>query len=246
MFLAMPCAFAGVEKLKRAEFELHVGPAFPLGNFGKKAFSGYSGGGDAYRLQYHGARVGVSYGLAFQYYAHSRWGVLIMFNGHSNKVKANPFSTYLPKSSWETSSKGKWSEFMAMAGLTFRCSLLDRLVFSARAYMGYAHLVAPFYSSELQRNKSTYTYRLKSSSDANFGYGAGVGLKFLVSRGFHLDLRCDYMGAVPFYFRRVKSTVLMENPALSAQEPMEVESSRNTFHENFNMLNLVFGFTVAF
>lgn len=240
-------AFASVHNLKRAEFEFHVGPAFPMGKFGKKAFPSFSEtASGTYRLDYHGAKIGLNYGLAFQYYATPHWGILVMFNGHSNKVSANDFSPYKPAGTanldWNTSSKGKWSEFMAMAGMTFRVSLFSRMTLAFRAYLGYAHLVAPYYSSEAKNQNTTYAFQLKSASDANFGYGAGAALKFLISRGFHLDIRCDYMGAVPFYFRRVKSTVVTDMPNVQIPD----REFRNTFHENFSMINLSFGFTVAF
>ncbi len=240
----LPEAFAGVGSLKRAEFEFHIGPAFPfpLGSFGQKAFSGFSGEKPSYRLQYHGAKIGLNYGLAFQYYATPHFGVLVMFNGHSNKISANNFSTFNPAWNWKTNSQGKWSEFMAMAGITFRVSLLPKMTLAFRAYLGYAHLVAPYYGSEVKIQNTTYHYQLKSASDANFGYGAGAALKFLVARGFHLDIRCDYMGAVPFYFRRVKSTLITEIPNVNIPDQV----FRNTFHENFSMINLSFGFTVAF
>lgn len=239
----VPKAFAGVGILKRAEFEFHVGPAFPLGSFKTKALSSFSqSSADAFRLNYHGAKTGLNYGLAFQYYATPHFGVLVMFNGHSNKISANNFSTYNPTWNWKTNSQGKWSEFMAMAGMTFRVSLLPKMTLAFRAYLGYAHLVAPYYGSETKIQNTLYSYQLKSASDANLGYGAGAALKFLVARGFHLDIRCDYMGAVPFYFRRVKSTLITEIP--NANIPDQV--FKNTFHENFSMINLSFGFTVAF
>lgn len=245
MFAGFQQVFAGADKLKHAEFEFHVGPAFPLGNFARTAFSKYTDlGGGKYSLSYNGAKIGVNYGLAFQYYVVPNWGVLVMFNGHSNKIDVQKgFSTYNSALAWNTDSKGKWSEFMAFAGTTYRCSITDWLVFSFRAYLGYAHIVAPFYSASAKNTNGTiYCYSLKSASDANFGFGAGGAFKFIIRRGFHLDVRCDYMGAVPFYFRRVKSTVATEIANVNVPD----KEYRNTFHENFNMINLSFGFTVAF
>lgn len=244
MFAGFQQVFAGAEKLKRAEFEFHVGPAFPLGGFAKPAFSNYVRGVKNCSFDYHGAKIGVNYGLAFQYYIASNWGILIMFNGHSNKVQVNDFSPYsVPGTTldWRTDSKGKWTEFMALAGATYRCCITDWLVFSLRAYLGYAHLLAPYYSAEATHRNSVYSYSLKSASDANFGFGAGAAFKFIVKRGFHLDLRCDYMGAVPFYFRNVESKESRTVAGISSET-----TKRNTFHENFNMVNLSFGFTVAF
>ncbi|MDE7071830.1 MAG: outer membrane beta-barrel protein, partial [Bacteroidales bacterium] len=236
---------AGIDNLKRAEFELHVGPGFPLGKFGQKAFPEYRQNPDGTAvLGYHGANIGVNYGLAFQFYASPNWGVLLLFNGHSNTVNADAFSSFNTDAKWKTTSKGKWTEFMAMAGITYRCLLAERFVFSARAYLGYAHLIAPYYSSEAQISSFvTYTYQLRSSSDANFGYGAGVAFKYLLARGFHLDLRCDYMGAVPFYFRRVNSFSQTRVVGVDTPEPTPY---KNTFHENFQMINLSLGFTFAF
>lgn len=238
---------ADAQRLKRAEFEFHVGPAFPLGNFALTAFSKYTDlGGGKYSLNYNGARIGVNYGLAFQYYVVPNWGILVMFNGHSNKIDVKKdFSPYSPSGTsllWNTDSKGKWTEFMALAGATYRCSVTDWLVFSLRAYLGYAHILAPFYSAEASNRNNVYRYNLKSASDANLGYGVGAAFKFMVKRGFHLDVRCDYMGAVPFYFRQVKSTLVTEMANVNVPD----KEYRNTFHENFNMINLSFGFTVAF
>lgn len=237
--------YAGADKLKRAEFELHVGPGFPLGKFGQKAFSAYEKRqGKPAELTYHGAKIGVNYGLAFQFYAAPNWGVLLLFNGHSNGVNAGSFSSFNPDSKWTTTSKGKWTEFMAMAGTAYRCMLSDRFVFAARAYIGYAHLIAPYYSSEAKvNNLIKYTYQLRSASDANFGYGVGIAFKYLVARGFHLDLRCDYMGAVPFYFRKVNSFAKTEIAGVDMPDPLP---DKNTFHENFQMMNLSLGFTFAF
>lgn len=244
MLFAMPL-YAGADNLKRAEFELHVGPGFPLGKFGQKAFSAYRQNPDrTASLAYHGAKIGVNYGLAFHFYAVPDWGVLLLFNGHSNAVNTDAFSSFNPDSKWKTTSKGKWTEFMAMAGAAYRCMLSERFVFTVRAYLGYAHLIAPYYSSEAQiSNLIKYTYQLRSSSSANFGYGAGIAFKYLVARGFHLDLRCDYMGAVPFYFRKVNSFAQTEVAGMDMPDPMPY---KNTFHENFQMMNLSLGFTFAF
>ena len=79
----VPAFSQSIHSLKRAELELHVGPAIPLGSFGQTAFQGNDNIATATTLNYHGAKVGVNYGLAFGYYASPNWGVVLLFNGHS-------------------------------------------------------------------------------------------------------------------------------------------------------------------
>lgn len=242
---ALPAFSQSIYNLKRAELEIHVGPAIPLGSFGQTAFQGNDNIATATTLNYHGAKVGVNYGLAFGYYASPNWGVVLLFNGHSYGVKTGDegFSAYQPNYPWKTTETDKWTEFMAMAGLTYRCMIVDRLLFSARAYLGYAHLMSPFYRSEAQMGSNLFEYTLHSDSEPQFGYGAGVALKYLVGRGFHLDLRCEYMAAVPFYFRNVGSQVSMSGQNVQTSTPHD---EKYTFHERFQSLNVSLGFTVAF
>lgn len=244
-FSAFPAFSQSIHSLKRAELEIHVGPAIPLGSFGRTAFQGNEDISTATALDYHGAKVGVNYGLAFGYYASPNWGVVLLFNGHSYGVKtgADGFAAYQPDYPWTTTETDKWTEFMAMAGLTYRCMIVDRLVFSARAYLGYAHLMSPFYRSEAKVGTNLYEYTLHSDSDPQFGYGVGVALKYLIGRGFHLDLRCEYMSAVPFYFRNVGSQATISGQNVQSSVPHD---KRYTFHEHFQSLNVSLGFTVAF
>ncbi|MDE7102537.1 MAG: outer membrane beta-barrel protein, partial [Bacteroidales bacterium] len=193
----------GAYGLKRAEFDVHVGPSIPIGSFGEAAFSGYSQSDDK-NLPYHGAKVGVDYGLSFGYYISPNWGVMLLFNGHSNKMKVDePFSQYQPTWGWQTEKVDKWTEFMAMAGATYRASLTDWLVFSLRAHIGYAHLISPFYRAVAQQHNQEYIFKINSAAGHGFGYGAGAALKFIVAPGFHLDVRCDYLGTAPFRFKNV-------------------------------------------
>ena len=103
--------------------------------------------------------------------------------------------------------------------------------------------MSPFYRSEAQMGTNLYEYTLHSDSDPQFGYGAGVALKYLIGRGFHLDLRCEYMAAVPFYFRNVGSQATMSGQNVQTINP---HNERYTFHEHFQSLNVSLGFTVAF
>ena len=242
--ILFPLAAQSIYDLKRAELEVHVGPAIPLGSFGQKAFQGNEDLGSSGNLTYHGAKVGVDYGLAFNFYASPHWGVVLFFNGHSYGLKTDAFSAYQGNTyAWQTEETDKWTEFMAMAGPTYRCMIVDRLLFSARAFIGYAHLMSPFYRSRAEVGSSTYAYSLDSESESQFGYGAGVALKFLIGRGFHLDLRCEYMAAVPFYFRNVGSQVSMSGQNVQTSTPHD---EKYTFHERFQSLNVSLGFTVAF
>lgn len=244
-FLHIPSAHSiPVSDMKRAELEFHVGAAFPLGSFGKPVFSSSEGVGTDRTLAYNGAKTGVNYGLAFNFYASPNWGVLLLFNGHSNKVQDGVFSSFQQdKFDWKTLQTDKWTEFMAMAGVTYRAQLIGGLVFTARAYLGYAHLISPFYSSEAWVGNSIYSFKLDSDSDPNFGYGCGVGFKYMFTRSFHIDLRCDYMGAVPFRFENVKSQATMRTGNL---QDVVVSDCSYSFRENFQSLNLSLGFTVGF
>lgn len=239
----------GAYGLKRAEFDVHVGPSIPIGSFGKPAFSGFSQESNNGNLPYHGAQVGVDYGLSFGYYVSPNWGVMLLFNGHSNKMKVDvPFSLHRPDWNWQTEKVDKWTEFMAMVGGTYRASLTDWLVFSLRAHIGYAHLISPFYRAVVQRQNQDYTFKINSAAGHSFGYGAGAAFKFIVAPGFHLDVRCDYLGTVPFRFKNVGWSCSYYNN-VSGQTIEVVDASQKKgfqIKESFQVINVNFGFTAAF
>ncbi|MEG1498643.1 MAG: outer membrane beta-barrel protein [Bacteroidales bacterium] len=238
--------------LKRAELEIHVGTAIPLGPFSQKGFSSYFY--DAKKaegtLLYNGAKVGVNYGLSLAFYISDYWGVMLLFNGHSNGLNTNDFSGTDPNSrlgrlNWTTIEVDKWSEFTALAGVTFRYPIIDRLLITSKLGIGYAHLLAPFYKSQAQDKNITYVHEFSPNSEPNFGFGFGVGLKWLVSRSFHLDLRCEYMGALPFKFENAKSAIYLESPLTEDKVPYG-EPSKYAFTENFHSINVSLGFSIAF
>lgn len=238
----------GAYGLKRAEFDVHVGPSFPIGAFGKKAFSGYSQDANDGKLPYHGARIGVDYGLSFGYYISPNWGVMLLFNGHANKMRVDePFSDYQHEWDWKVEKVDKWTEFMAMAGATYRASLTDWLVFSLRAHIGYAHLISPFYRAVTRQHGLDYTFKINSAAGHNFGYGAGAALKFILAPGFHLDVRCDYLGTAPFRFKNVAVSGSYYNKTTNQQiEMLEASRRKVQIKESFQVINLNFGFTAAF
>ncbi len=236
----------GAYGLKRAEFDVHVGPSFPIGSFGKTAFSGYSPESGEGNLPYHGAKIGVDYGLSFSYYISPNWGVMLLFNGHSNKMKVDEsISLYNNKNLvWQTEKVDKWTEFMAMAGATYRASITDWLVFSLRAHIGYAHLISPFYRAVAQRQNQDYTFKINSAAGHSFGYGAGAAFKFIIAPGFHLDVRCDYLGTTPFRFKNVGWDCSYVNRLTGKTE--EAGAGSTKIKESFQVINLNFGFTAAF
>ena len=236
----------GAYGLKRAEFDVHVGPSFPIGAFGKKAFSVYSQDANDGKLPYHGARIGVDYGLSFGYYISPNWGVMLLFNGHANKMRVDePFSLHGGDGwNWQTEKVDKWTEFMAMAGVTYRASLTDWLVFSLRAHIGYAHLISPFYRAVVQRTNQEFTFKINSAAGHNFGYGVGAAFKFILAPGFHLDVRCDYLGTAPFHFKNVGWDCSAYNNG--TKQTTSVANGSRQIKESFQVINLNFGFTAAF
>lgn len=229
--------------MKRVEFELHVGPAIPLGDFGSQPFQMEPGIGNRQQLSYHGARIGVNYGAAFNFYISHNLGVGLLFNGHSHKVSDGDYSSYQWKDfNWATSSVDQWTEFTAMIGPTYRAHIVGGLVLGARAYLGYAHLRSPFYSSEADNGNGVYTFKLNSGSENNFGFGAGVNVKYMITPNFHLDLRCDYMGALPFRFEGIEGNAYRKTTG----NPTQVSRVQYDFTEKFHVVNVSLGITISF
>lgn len=239
-------------ELKRSDVAFQVGAAFPLGAFGRTPFGRIDRA--ARTLDYNGAAIGVSYGIAFDFFVFNEYcGLYITFQGHSNKAMApervfgpDP-STAMGKRQWETSKTDKWTEFMAMAGGSFRFPIVDWLVGTGRVGIGYAHMLSPFYRAASEDRHVRYTYDFSSNSKPAFGYTVGLGLKFLVSRGFHIDLKADYMGTTNFHFSRTNSVIYMAGLAEPDQQ-VEVSGTRTvySFKESFQVVDLSLGFTIAF
>ncbi len=243
-------AAGSFRELKRSDVAFYAGAAFPIGAFARPTFSAVNAG--SHTLDYHGADIGLTYGLAFDFYVFNEYaGLYVTFQGHTNSVKlpVEPFFggqgvRGVPQSGWKTANtQDKWSEFMAMAGGTFRFPLTDWLVGTGRFAIGYAHMLSPFYRSVMENPKTgvIYIHDLSSGSKPAFGYTAGLGLKFLASRGFHIDLRADYMGSTPFNYANVESRVYVD-----ASNAADLYTGAYSFKETFQMVDLSLGFTIAF
>lgn len=240
-------------ELKRSDVAFQVGASFPLGQFGRTPFGRVDR--NAHTLDYNGAGIGVTYGLAFDFYVFNEYcGLYITFQGHSNKSTA-PAEAFGPdpamalgKRTWETAETGKWTEFMAMAGGTFRFPLVDWLVGTGRVGIGYAHMLSPFYRAASADRHVRYTYDFSSNSKPAFGYTVGLGLKFLVTRGFHIDIKADYMGSTNFNFANTNSVIYMESLTKPEDGKTEVKNTQTaySFKECFQVVDLSLGFTIAF
>ncbi|MDE5704070.1 MAG: hypothetical protein K2H70_04520, partial [Bacteroidales bacterium] len=179
----------------------------------------------------------------------------LTFQGHSSKVGdpaqsfgPSPLDTDPGKRAWQTDKTDRWTEFMAMAGGTFRFPILDWLVGTGRIGIGYAHMLSPFYRAESLDRRVRYTYDFSSGSKPAFGYAVGVGLKFLLSRGFHIDIKADYMGSTNFNFARTGSVVYQESLSKPEDGKVEVPGTRAaySFKECFQAVDLSLGLTIAF
>lgn len=236
--------------LKRSDVAFYAGAGFPIGAFARPTFGAINA--TNHTLDYHGANIGLTYGLAFDFYVFNEYaGLYVTFQGHANSVR-EPAASFLgaqgvrvvPQSGWKTApTQDKWSEFMAMAGGTFRFPLTDWLVGTGRLAIGYAHMLSPFYRSIMENPKTglIYIHDFSSGSKPAFGYTAGLGLKFLASRGFHIDLRADYMGSTPFNYTNVESRVYVDAP-----KTPDLHTTSYSFKETFQMVDLSLGFTIAF
>lgn len=247
IFLNVSDVFAQYKSLKRTDIEFHVGAAFPIGAFGSKAFSTDNGVG------YNGAKIGVSYGLALDFYVINEYlGIMLLFNGHNYGVQdenifraggdGNLANIY--NSDWAKVENDNWIQFSAIGGLAFRYPLTYWFLVTARAGIGYAHILSPFYQSETNFNNKHYTAYYHSVSESSFGYIAGLGLQFAISRSFKLNIKGDYFGAVPFKFDNVKTETIYNNTTTGEQ--VAVNESISSYKQKFNTINLTFGFTVAF
>lgn len=251
----LECGFAAGSfyELKRSDVAFQVGASFPLGKFGKAPFGRVDRVGRT--LDYNGAGIGVAYGLAFDFYVFNEYcGLYITFQGHSNKAMtpAAAFgpdpATALGKRAWETVETDRWTELMAMAGGTFRFPLVDWLVATGRVGIGYAHMLSPFYRAASEDRNVRYTYDFSSGSKPAFGYALGVGLKFLVTRGFHIDIKADYMGSTRFNFANTGSVVYRESLTKPEDGKTEMKDTQAaySFKECFQIVDLSLGFTIAF
>lgn len=251
--LARVSAAGSFYELKRSDVAFHAGAAFPLGKFGQAPFSRIDR--NNHTLDCDGAKIGVTYGVAFDFYVFNEYcGLFITFQGHSNKTAApaeafgpDP-ATQMGKRAWTTDETDKWTEFMAMAGGTFRFPLVDWLVGTGRVGIGYAHMLSPFYRAASDDMHVRYTYDFSSGSKPAFGYAVGLGLKFLVSRGFHIDLKADYMGSTPFNFANTDAMVYIESKSKPEDGKAEVKGTQTaySFKETFSVVDLSLGFTIAF
>lgn len=242
-------------ELKRTEMNFQVGAACPIGPFARERFNMVDYNNAS--LNFDGAKMGIAYALSLNFHIINEYaGVFINFQGHSNAATngdkvfvGSAENTSLYRKDWQLETVDKWTEFMALAGFTFRYPLVDWLILNARLGIGYAHLITPFYSASVVERNTKFEYNLYSSSEPAMGYTMGLGLKFLLNRSFSIDLRADYMGSTNFVSKDVKSVFYsmdarVENPS----DKIELPSAINSFShkEVFMAVDFSLGFSIYF
>ncbi|MDR1973856.1 MAG: hypothetical protein LBQ31_04185 [Bacteroidales bacterium] len=241
-------AFAqGMDKGHHIEF--YGGASIPVGSFGKSLFGqSYYEDGKQSTLDFHGAKTGASYGLVADFYVINDYiGILINVNASTYSLKSAatyPANDILTNATWNTTASGKWHSIQVLLGATFRYPIVDWLLVTGRAAIGYNHLVVPFFASEATTQQSRYTYKhtLTTPSKGGFGYLAGVGLQFSATSSIGFHLRCDYTGSSAIAFRGNKQAESVITDDLGQVRSTDYFE----FHESFQAINLNFGLSLAF
>ncbi|MDR2557182.1 MAG: hypothetical protein LBC49_05680 [Bacteroidales bacterium] len=241
----------GMDKGHHIEF--YAGAGFPVGGFGKPLFSSsYYENGKQATLNFHGAKIGASYGLVADFYVINDYlGVLINVNANTHSLQAA--ATYPGeyffrplKPVWTTTVSGSWHSIQALLGITARYPVVDWLLFTGRAAIGYSHFVVPFFSADVTtQNRYVYSQTLTTPSKGGFGYLAGVGLEFCITPSFGIHLRSDYVGssAIAFKGNKAAQSVLFRN-----NEPLSEPNAATTFefNEMLQVVNVNIGLSIAF
>jgi hypothetical protein len=235
----------GIDKGHHIEF--YVGGSFPVGKFGKPLFNSFSSeNGQQATLNFNGAKIGASYGLVADFYVINDYlGILINVNAATNFIgdAANYPVANVQNVNWKTKASGNWHLIQALLGVTARYPIVDWLLVTGRAAIGYSHLVVPYFSAEgtTSINRNKYENSISTPSKGGFGYLAGVGLQFCVTSAIGFHLRGDYSGSSAIAFRDNKAAIsdiyLNNNPESST--PFE-------FHESFQAININLGLSLAF
>jgi prepilin signal peptidase PulO-like enzyme (type II secretory pathway) len=234
---------------KNHHIEFYGGVAFPVGKFGKPLFNSFSAeNGQQATLNFNGAKLGTSYGLVADFYVINEYlGILINVNAATNSIgdaASYPVAkNYVQNIKWKTTTLGNWHSIQALLGVTARYPIVDWLLVTGRAAIGYSHLVVPYFSAEgtTSLNRYIYTNSISTPSKGGFGYLAGVGLQFCVTSAIGFHLRGDYSGSSAIAFRGNKvaiSEVYLNN---------NLENSTTfEFHESFQAINVNIGLSLAF
>jgi hypothetical protein len=233
---------------KNHHIEFYGGVGFPVGSFGKPLF-GYCFYEEDKQatLDFHGAKLGASYGFVADFYVISDYfGVLININGSSHSLqeaKMYPGEHYAPV--WKTTVSGNWNSIQALLGITARYPVVDWLLFTGRAAVGYSHLVVPFFSAEADAKGVSYYNSLTTPSKGGFGYLAGIGLQFCITSSFGIHLRGDYSGSSVIMFNGGKSA----ESAVFRKQSNELLPEGTTafeFQEAFQAVSVNIGLSLAF
>ena len=237
----------GMDKGHHIEF--YGGVSFPVGNFGKPLFgsSHYENGEGT--LDFHGAKIGASYGLVADFYVINDYiGILINVNAGTHSLQAAatyPGKYFFPSSGtaeWTTSASGSWHSIQALLGITARYPVVDWMLFTGRAAIGYSHFVVPFFSASITTpNGYVYSNTLTTPSKGGFGYLAGVGLQFCITSAFGIHLRSDYCGSSAISFKGDKAAV-----SEIYDKNQDINKTPFEFREALQTVNINIGLSLAF
>jgi hypothetical protein len=243
----------GMDKGHHIEF--YGGASFPIGDFGKPIFGSYYHENEKQAtLNFHGAKIGASYGLVADFYVINDYlGILINVNASTHSLQAlqpeedtYPGRYFLPrneKTKWTMSASGSWNSIQALLGITARYPIVDWMLFTGRAAIGYSHFVVPFFSAYATNTTKGYVSNtLTTPSKGGFGYLAGIGLQFCITSSVGIHLRSDYCGSSLIPFKGDKATVSEtydKNQELKEKITFE-------FRESLQTVNVNIGLSLAF
>jgi hypothetical protein len=238
---------------KNHHIEFYGGVGLPVGGFSKPLFgSSYLQQGQQATLNFHGAKIGASYGFVADFYViNDYFGLLINVNANTFKLQdaaIYPGKYFFSPSelldlTWKTTASGSWHSIQALFGVTARYPLVDWLLLTGRAAIGYSHFVAPFFSSDATTTPNVYAYNhtLTTPSKGGFGYLAGIGFQFCITPAIGIHLRSDYCGSSAISFKGDKASV----SELYFRGDLDEETTFE-FRESLQTINVNIGLSLAF
>lgn len=177
-----------------------LGGSFAVGEFSSTDFTKSNPG-----LAQTGNRFDINAGVKF----HEKIGAQILLRAQINPLDVQAMSNYLASIS-SAGTKGsvtsaEWAVFSILVGTYASFKLSNKFVFEPRILAGYTSMANPDLNITLTNGTSSSWVKQSSITGGGFGYLLGAGLKYNLSKRWHLNYNLDYTGA-SVSFKGIKTT----------------------------------------
>lgn len=168
---------------QQSELSVTIGASNPIGSYAET-------GSNVNETGY--AKAGANFRVNYQYNVSDNWGILAMLHSTVNPMDVEALEKELNTGGATFKvDKANWALLGLQFGPVYRHEINEKLMFEARATIGYNSVTAPGIKATLP--DGSYLERAQASA-GSFVYSIGAGVKIKLTDKLFIPIHVDYLG----------------------------------------------------